>query len=182
MKTTRMYYNDDGIMIPGVLIERFRHKPVFVSMNPECGWNSQTISEATKKNLLSYEDVNQRGTKKNLNKEEILRELESYEVVCDNCACNDGWDCAKQIMRKAAALIRDLSEKNENLKAIPEQLHKEMTERMTEEVKVARKYTARTMRERLHVELRMYDSKDKFNKEFFLSKVDKITEELVERE
>ena len=182
MKTTRMYYNDDGAMVPGILIERFRHKPVFVSMKPECGWTRQTISNDTKKNLISYENVNQRGAKKNLDKEQILRDLENYEVVCDNCACNDGWDCGKQIMIKAATLIRDLSEKNEQLKAIPEQLHKEMSERMTEEIRIERKLTARKMQERLYEELRMYGPKDKFNKEFFLSKTDEITEELTERE
>ena len=118
----------------------------------------------------------------NLNKDEILRELEEYEVVCDNCACNNGWDCGKQIMKKAAVLIRDLSEKNEQLKAIPEQLHKEMTERMTEEVKIARKLTVRVMQNRLHEEVRMYDSTTTFNKAFFLGKTDKIADELLERD
>ena len=54
MKTTIMYYNDDGTMVPGILIERFLHKPVFVSMKPECGWIRQTISKDTKKNLRPY--------------------------------------------------------------------------------------------------------------------------------
>ena len=82
----------------------------------------------------------------------------------------------------ALALIKDLSKKNEQLKAIPEQLHKEMSERMTEEVKIERKLTARKMRERLHEELRMYGPKDKFNKEFFLTKTDEIANELLARE
>jgi regulator of replication initiation timing len=41
--------------------------------------------------------------------------------------------------------IRKLTEENERLKTIPEQLHKEMSERMIEEVKVAKKYTVRRM-------------------------------------
>lgn len=42
-------------------------------------------------------------------------------------------------------LLKELIAENERLKTIPEQLHKEMSERMIEEVKVAKKYTVRRM-------------------------------------
>ena len=40
-----------------------------------------------------------------LNAEEIKRLLAEYEVVCDNCACNDGDEIGKKIMLNALALI-----------------------------------------------------------------------------
>lgn len=46
--------------------------------------------------------------------------------------------------------IKDLIEKNERLRAIPEQLHKEMSERMIEERKIERKLAVREMQERLN--------------------------------
>lgn len=37
--------------------------------------------------------------------EEIIRLLEEYEVVCDNCACNEGDEIGKRIMTNALDLI-----------------------------------------------------------------------------
>ena len=51
MKTTAMYYNDDGCYVPGVLICRFLHKPLFVSTDHACGWTRQTINKKNKQNL-----------------------------------------------------------------------------------------------------------------------------------
>lgn len=45
--------------------------------------------------------------------------------------------------------IKKLTEENERLKAIPEQLHKEMSERMVEERKIERKLAVREFDERL---------------------------------
>lgn len=54
MKVTRMGYLDDGVAILGLLIERIMHKPVFVSMEPSCGWDLQLITKDERKNLISY--------------------------------------------------------------------------------------------------------------------------------
>lgn len=54
MKVTRMGYVDDGVAILGLLIERVMRKPVFVSMEPSCGWDRQLITKDERKNLISY--------------------------------------------------------------------------------------------------------------------------------
>ena len=45
---------------------------------------------------------------------------------------------------------RKLTEENERLRAIPEQLHKEMSERMVEECKIARKLAVRKMQSEIN--------------------------------
>ena len=47
------------------------------------------------------------------------------------------------------SVFKELIEDNERLRAVPEQLHKEMTERMIEERKIERKLAVRKMQERL---------------------------------
>lgn len=54
MKTTMMRYNDDGALVPGLLIERFLRKPVFVSIDPGCGWERQTITKSNYNNLRPF--------------------------------------------------------------------------------------------------------------------------------
>ena len=45
MEVTRVYYNDDGILIPGHLIRRKFRKPVFYPVERKCGFDDETISD-----------------------------------------------------------------------------------------------------------------------------------------
>ena len=45
MKVTKVYYNDDSILVEGHLIERFMRKPIFYPFDPRCGFTSQKISK-----------------------------------------------------------------------------------------------------------------------------------------
>lgn len=45
MNVTQVYLNDDGILIPGHLIERSAHRPVFYPFNPRCGFSYQYITD-----------------------------------------------------------------------------------------------------------------------------------------
>lgn len=54
-----------------------------------------------------------------------------------------------ELCKSALSLINELTEENERLRAIPEQLHKEMSERMIEERKIERKLAVRKIQERL---------------------------------
>jgi tRNA U34 5-carboxymethylaminomethyl modifying enzyme MnmG/GidA len=54
--------------------------------------------------------------------------------------------CQGWMMKDALALLREKDAEIERLKAIPEQLHKEMSDRMTEEVKTATKYAKKIAR------------------------------------
>lgn len=45
MKVTRIYYNDDDILIPGHLIERAFRKPVFYPFERKCGFGCQYIMD-----------------------------------------------------------------------------------------------------------------------------------------
>lgn len=45
MEVTRVYYNVDGILIPGHLIKRRFRKPVFYSFGKECGFDYESISD-----------------------------------------------------------------------------------------------------------------------------------------
>lgn len=67
MKVTRMCYNDDGVLIPGVLVERALRKPVFFSIEPRCGWSRQSITKAEKDNLFPYTDYLYRQAKEQHN-------------------------------------------------------------------------------------------------------------------
>lgn len=46
MKISKATYMDDGLVIWGVLVERFLRKPVFYASDPRCGWNRQVITKA----------------------------------------------------------------------------------------------------------------------------------------
>ena len=97
----------------------------------------------------------------NLNAEQIINEIQSFIKALKDCGGwvkrgnGEGW-FNHEILADALALInsqeqriKELTEENERLKAIPEQLHKEMSERMTEERKIERKLAVRKMQERL---------------------------------
>lgn len=44
MNVTRVYLNDDGILISGHLIERASHRPVFYPFDARCGFSCQYIT------------------------------------------------------------------------------------------------------------------------------------------
>lgn len=44
MKVTRIYYNDNDILIAGHLIERTFRKPVFYPFDGKCGFNYQYVT------------------------------------------------------------------------------------------------------------------------------------------
>lgn len=48
MKVTKVYYNDDSILVEGHLIERFMRKPIFYPFDPRCGFTSQRISDRSR--------------------------------------------------------------------------------------------------------------------------------------
>ena len=43
MKVSRVYYNDDDILVPGHLIRRLFHRPVFFPFERKCGFSYQII-------------------------------------------------------------------------------------------------------------------------------------------
>ena len=45
MKVTKVYYNDDSVLVEGYLIERFMRRPIFFPFDPRCGFTSQRISD-----------------------------------------------------------------------------------------------------------------------------------------
>ena len=80
-----------------------------------------------------------------LNAEEIKRLLAEYEVVCDNCACNDGDEIGKKIMLNALALINSQEQRIEELtndvedwKALAEQYHSQLVACNKEKAKLAK--------------------------------------------
>lgn len=96
----------------------------------------------------------------NLNAEQIKNVLEhcanwTAETGCkgcpyeDNCINEDVIKAALALITSQEQRIKELTEENERLRAIPEQLHKEMSERMVEERKIERKLAVRKMSERL---------------------------------
>lgn len=83
-----------------------------------------------------------------LNREQIIKALEYCNTAkrCIDCPYRES-DC-ETLYPNALALIKELTEENERLRAIPEELYKEMSERMVEERKIERKLTVRKMQER----------------------------------
>lgn len=45
MKVTKVYYDDDSILVEGHMIERFMRKPIFYPFDPRCGFTCQKISK-----------------------------------------------------------------------------------------------------------------------------------------
>ena len=45
MEVTRVYYNDDSILIPGHLIKKRFRKPVFYPFERKCGFDYETIND-----------------------------------------------------------------------------------------------------------------------------------------
>ncbi|MBQ8245812.1 MAG: hypothetical protein IJZ42_01650 [Lachnospiraceae bacterium] len=54
MKICKASYMDDGVTIPGVLVERFLRKPVFYAADPSCGWNSQVITKTEQSKVVKW--------------------------------------------------------------------------------------------------------------------------------
>ena len=54
MKIFKATYMDDGIYVPGVLIERPLHKPVFYAADSNCGWDAQVITKAEESNVMVW--------------------------------------------------------------------------------------------------------------------------------
>lgn len=52
MKVSKVYYNDDGILVPGHLVTRIMRKPIFFPFDPRCGFSSQRISK--REELVEY--------------------------------------------------------------------------------------------------------------------------------
>lgn len=48
MKVTKVYYNDDSILVEGYLIERFMRRPIFYPFDPRCGFTCQRISDRSR--------------------------------------------------------------------------------------------------------------------------------------
>lgn len=51
MKIKRVVYNDDGVLIEGILIRRIFCKPIFVPANADCGFDQQIINKNQVKNI-----------------------------------------------------------------------------------------------------------------------------------
>ena len=48
MKVTKVYYNDDSVLVEGYLIERFMRRPIFYPFDPRCGFTSQRVSDRSR--------------------------------------------------------------------------------------------------------------------------------------
>lgn len=112
-----------------------------------------------------------------MEREQIIKILE-HCTSHENCTgCDLYWrDCGIESM--ALALIKELAEENERLRAIPEQLHNEMSERMLEERKIERKLTVRKM----HFEIKERCIKGGIYPAFVASTIDQIEKEMLEGE
>ena len=115
-----------------------------------------------------------------LKRDEIIKALECCKsddmTHCRRCPYDTGLYCMCNMSADALSLINELTEENERLRAIPEQLHKEMSERIVEERKIERKLAVREMQERLN------DTKIKFGSDYYIfaGNVDVIAEEMLE--
>ena len=78
---------------------------------------------------------------------------------------------------KITKAFEELTEENERVRAIPEQLHKEMSERMVEERKIERKLTVRKMQER--VKEKAYTN-NYCQKVVLVDDIDQIAKEMLE--
>ena len=88
----------------------------------------------------------------NLNAKQIIKALEYCNTAkrCIDCPyresdCDTLYQNALALINSQEQRIKELTEENERGRAIPEQLHKEMSEQMVEEVKTAKKYTVLIM-------------------------------------
>ena len=53
MHISRAYYNDDSILLPGILIKRFLKRSIFAPCDPECGFDYQYVTE--KERIIRYD-------------------------------------------------------------------------------------------------------------------------------
>jgi UDP-galactopyranose mutase len=89
-------------------------------------------------------------------------------------------------MRDALALIKayeqkieELTEENERLRAIPEQLYKEMSERIVEERKIERKLAIQKVQERLKAQKFTHKN---FGELVYVDDIDQIAKEMLEEQ
>ena len=52
MRVSKALYLDDGVSVSGVLVKRFLHRPVFFSLESNCGWHSQIITKSQKDRIV----------------------------------------------------------------------------------------------------------------------------------
>lgn len=58
MKVTRVYLNNDGILIAGYLVERMLHRPVFYPLDVQSGFASQIVK--SKELLVNFGEIDYR--------------------------------------------------------------------------------------------------------------------------
>ena len=99
---------------------------------------------------------------------------------------------AKEFWNKRAdeQKIKELQAHNENLKKENKYLRERLAEEMEHkedcffsvdlDIKALKADTVKKMRERLYRELAFLGAKDKFNKEYFLTEVDRVAKEILE--
>jgi chromosome segregation ATPase len=108
----------------------------------------------------------------NKEKQELTEECKSYKSIAEyqqSCNMDRGFK------------IKRLTEENERLRGIPEQLHKEMSERMTEERKIERKLAVRKFAERLKAEtITIQDHTGKLGSVVLVGTIDQIAKEMLE--
>lgn len=117
-----------------------------------------------------------------MEKEQIVKALEccaNYRNFgdCDKCPAREGCDTENNFLEKEAiSLIREQDKRIEELTL--ENVGFEAGAKAA--AKFIRVDTVQKYREKLYRELASLGAKDKFNKEFFLTKVDKIANKLLE--
>lgn len=102
---------------------------------------------------------------------------------CKNCPLKK--ECESNpfestIAKYSAEYVKDLKAEIVSLKAVPEQLHKEMSERMVEECKTVKKYTAKKMRDMVYAELKCMCIAEDAYVPFPLSWLDIIMNNIIE--
>ena len=76
---------------------------------------------------------------------EALKCCSDNKDRCSECPLGRLITCKEQLIISVSDLVNQLDKDIERLRAIPEQLHKEMSERMIEERKIERKLAVREM-------------------------------------
>lgn len=117
-------------------------------------------------------------------KDAIIKALECCSLIgsesCNSCPlreeCEDS-PFASVVAECSLELIKDLMEENKRLREIPEQLYKEMSERMKEEVRIAKKYTAKYIRKSIKETAFNPNNKFDFIYDEIYSVVDKVLED-----
>lgn len=119
---------------------------------------------------------------------EIIKALEWHlnnENNCDECPLlklkNTTTYCVDVLMQNALDLINRLQAENERLQDAIDEQDIEIAS-LWKRIEDAKAEAYKEFAKKLHEELRMYGTKDKFNKAVFLNVVDKVKKELVGEE